>query len=132
MRHFIAYHNADKMGYADIERMRVLTNKPVSDDMFGDHLWLVVGKGRRDKSFLLGSRFVIDDIAKSESGDFDHQLTGHDGRVFGPMIELSHLHWFNDFRKSIQNFSLGLREIKDPRVVHEFEKLSASVENGMP
>lgn len=132
MRHFIAYHNADRMGYADIERMRVLTNKPVTDDMIGDHVWLVVGKGERDKSYFLGSHFVIDDIAKSESGDFDNQLTGHDGRVFGPMIELDDFDWFDDFRKSIQNFSLGLREIKDQRVVHEFETLSASVEGGVP
>jgi len=131
MRHFIAYHNADRMGYADIERMRVLTNKPVSDDMIGDHIWLFVGKGERSKNYFLGSHFVIDDLAKGESGDFDHQLTGHDGRIFGPMIELDGLDWFEDFRKSVQNFSLGLRQIKDQRIVHELEKLAASVEDGM-
>ncbi len=127
MRHFIAYHNADRMGYSDIERLRVLTNRPVNDDMIGDHVWLVVGKGSRKKSYYLGSRFVIDAIHDSEIADFDYQLTGRDGRVFIPMIPLDELDWFNAFRQSVQNFSLGFREIKDSRVVQEFERLSAHI-----
>lgn len=115
------------MGYSDIERLRVLTNRSVNDDMIGDHVWLVVGKGSGKKSYYLGSRFVIDAINESATDDFDHQLTGCDGRVFSPMISLDELDWFHAFRESVQNFSLGFREIKNSRVVQEFERLSARI-----
>ena len=126
MEHYVAYHNADKMGYADIEQMRVYTSKAVGPEMIGDHVWLVVGKGKTDKTYFLGCRFIIGEVAPSDIGDFKSQVSGGDGRVFGPMIPLEDLDWFENFRKDCQYFSLGLREIRDRRVVQEFEKLAAS------
>ena len=129
MRHFIAYHNADRMGYADIERLRVLTSKPVGNDLIGHCVWLIVGKGKREKTYFLGSRFTIADIAESEVAGFAHQVIGHHGRVFAPLVPLADLDWFNDFRRSIQNFSLGFRKITDQQVIRKFEELAASVEH---
>jgi hypothetical protein len=47
MRHFIAYHNTEKMGRPlhDSEPLRLLTNKPVNH-LLQNIVWFVTGGGR--------------------------------------------------------------------------------------
>jgi len=58
MRHFIAYHNTEKMGrplHAD-EPLRLLTNKAINH-LQNETVWFVIGEGTGERQYSLGSVF---------------------------------------------------------------------------
>lgn len=125
MQHYIAYHNAERMGHSDIERLRVYTSRSVDEKMIGDRIWLIAGVGiKSSKQYSLASTFLVEEVSNSDIGEFKWCVAGFDGRIFNPPIPLDDLPWFPEFMKAQQNFSLGLREIGDARFIHQLEKTS--------
>ena len=59
MRHFIAYHNTERMGWHlhDRDPFRVLTRKPVRH-LVNQTVWFVVSQGALPRRYSLGSVFV--------------------------------------------------------------------------
>ncbi len=117
MKHFISYHNADKMGYPfeDAEPFSVGTSKSV-ERLRGERVWSISGDGH-PRRYHLRDTWIVDEVGESEQNGFSNYARGH-GVIFAPAIPLSGLPWFPVFLKSQSNFSLGLQQIKDEFVPH--------------
>ena len=117
MKHFVSYHNVDKMGYSfkDAKPFSVGTSKSV-DRLRGERVWSISGDGR-PRQYYLRDTWVVDEVGESEQDEFTNYARGR-GVVFTPPIPLSGLSWFPAFLKSQSNFSLGLQQIKDEFVPH--------------
>ena len=63
MRHFIAYHNTEKMGRSlhDGEPLRLLTNKHVNH-LLQNMVWFVTGEGAGARQYSLGSVFNVAEV----------------------------------------------------------------------
>jgi hypothetical protein len=132
-RHFVVYHNAQKMGHATINRFRAYTNKPLRPDIIGDSVWVIAGLGSRTKEYCLACRFTVSNICPSDNAEFKFCLEGAEGTVFDPPVTLDELPWFRRFRRSQANFSFGFRKLTDEQVIGELENLSVChAENGIP
>lgn len=113
MRHYVAYHNAERMGYSveESEPFTVATSKPVAH-LEGCQVWVIAGKGK-PRSYSLVSTFVVDDFNEYGKNGFDNYIEGSEGQTFLGGILLDGLEWIRDFVKSQSNFSLGLQPIQD-------------------
>ncbi len=130
MRHFVQYHNTELMGYAcdegDDNLFAIVTNKSTSD-LEGHTVWLISGEGRPRK-YALCEVFIVDEVGETDAtSDFKFYAEG-EGTAFRPPISLNHLSWFKQFLADYQNFSLGLREIKEEAYIRELEKLRGQLE----
>lgn len=125
MRHFVAYHNTERMGRSlrDSDPLRLLTNKPV-ERLMGDAVWFVVGDGASPKRYTLGSVFVVEAVGEAREQGFERFATGP-GHVFQPAPSLNDLEWFAALFQSAARFSLGVLEITDPHVVEALASLAA-------
>lgn len=125
MKHFISYHNADKMGYTyeEARPFSVGTTKSV-DRLLHNRIWSVSGEGQ-PRSYYLRDTWIADEIGPSEQEDFVNYAHGSEGFVFDPPVHLNPLPWFPAFLKSQSNFSLGLQPIKDEFAAHLEELWSA-------
>lgn len=94
LRHLVAYHNPDAMGYEfwECEGFSVLTNHKYND-LRGDIVW-VIGRSKGRSSFYLDCRFRVDHVAASDDGDFDHRVSGTNSFVFFPYTRLNTKSWF--------------------------------------
>ena len=123
-RHYIVYHNAEKMGFPCEEISRgpfdIVTNKPVRNIEQGI-IWVICGEGK-PRSYSLCSVFIVDETGDTEDADFKFYATGSRGVSFRPLIPLNNKDWFGEFLKSQYRFSFGLREI-DRKFVPYFEEL---------
>lgn len=130
MQHFAAYHNTERMGrsLAEADPLRVGTSRRV-DHLPGNAVWMIVGEGESPKTFLLGSVFVVNEIAEKEgdhlSGGFRRFARG-DGYTFHPHVPLNNLDWFPDFKKSMASFSLGVHRIADEAHIRALQELASS------
>jgi hypothetical protein len=127
MRHFIHYHNSDKMGYSAsaIPTPRIFTKKSVQA-LPGSTVWLISGEGKKSpKFFFLGAAFVVHSISvgKYEHPDFKNSAHGK-GLVFGETLPLSGLSWFEELKAEQLNFKGGLTEISNHCAVNELLNLS--------
>lgn len=122
MKDYVVYHNPDSMGTSveNVDPFAIVTDKKVVE-VTGDRVWLMTGAGS-PRTFLLRSYFIVDQMDFGR--EFATRLSGADGKVFNPMIELNSEDWFNDFKKSQGNFAFGLQRIKDQRFVHGLESLA--------
>lgn len=114
MKHFVQYHNSQEMGELNLARgPHIYTNKSVRN-LSSNAVWLVVGSGTSPKQYALASAFRV---ARTSSDCFDHpdfkNAAYGDGHVFSPPVSLNKLLWFDAFRHSLGNFSLGLTEIRE-------------------
>jgi hypothetical protein len=112
-RHFVAYHNTEKMGrsFAEGNPFRILTNKPV--DRYADGIiWVIFGEGRNPRRFSLGSFFRVTEMGDAAEDGFNHFAAGQ-GEVFRPPIPLNDLEWFNDFKRAMNSFQFGIQPLKD-------------------
>lgn len=112
MKHFISYHNVDKMGYPfeDAEPFSVGTSKSV-ERLRGERVWSISGDGH-PRRYHLRDTWIVDEVGESVQVEFSNYARGY-GVIFAPAILLSGLPWFPVFLKSQSNFSLGLQQIKD-------------------
>lgn len=119
MDNYVQYHNSEAMGISCLELANdegngfsIATNKSISK-LIGNRIWLIGGIGKPRKYYLC-YYFLVDEIEPSDSDPyFKYCVTGQQGKVFNPAILLNDFHWFKAFLKSQQNFSLGLRKIKE-------------------
>jgi|SRR6478609_321102 len=122
MKDFVVYHNPDVMGQSveQVDGLSIVTDKKVSD-MQGNRVWLMTGEGT-PRTFLLRSYFIVD---RFEIGDgYKTKLSGKDGKVFEPMLELNAQEWFDDFKNSQGNFAFGLQRIKNEQFIRGLEDLA--------
>ncbi len=123
VKHFVSYHNAEKMGYSfeQAEPFSVGTAKSV-ERLRGERVWSISGEGRPLR-YHLRDTWVVDDVGESSQDEFSNYARGR-GIEFTPPIPISDLPWFSAFLKSQSNFRLGLQHIKDEFVPH-FDALLA-------
>ena len=124
MKHFVQYHNTEKMGHrcdTGTDTLHVLTNKVVGD-VRGDTVWLIAGDGK-PRRYCLCEVFTVAEVGPSEDRRFTSEVTGTKGQQFRPPVPIGEEAWFSDFRISQQNFRLGFNEIAS-RFVPEFERLA--------
>lgn len=124
MRHFVQYHNVEKLGQGCCEdpwdNFAAVTRKAVPCRR-GDIIWLVAGEGR-PRRYSLCKRFTVEAIEPEVETAYRFRISGKRGTQAQAPIPIDQFAWFPAFLKGQQNFSLGLREI-DSRYAHEFESL---------
>ena len=125
MRHFVAYHNTQRMGRSlhDGDALELGTDKPVNH-LVGNVVWFIVGDGGSPKQYALGSVFVVSEIGETTEGGFSRFARGA-GHIFEPMPRLNDLAWFSGLFKTTAHFSLGLQEVKDQQIVSALLGLAA-------
>jgi len=113
------------MGYPcdEVEDFSIWTNKSVWN-LPGNILWVISGEGKPRRYYLCGV-FIVDDVGEEEdlTAGFKFYARGVQGTFFRPQIQIDKYPWFKEFLASQQNFSLGLREVKEGKYIKEFEKL---------
>ncbi|MGD9854281.1 MAG: hypothetical protein AB7U20_04945 [Planctomycetaceae bacterium] len=116
MRHFIAYHNTEKMGrsLAEGNPFRVLTNKPV-DRLYQNLVWFIVGEGAK-RHFSLGSVFRVTETGDADQDRFKKFASGA-GHVFEPPVNIKEMEWFPILMRATGHFGFGVHEIKDESVI---------------
>lgn len=126
LRHLIAYHNPEKMGYraADIDTsrgFRVFTRKNARG-LRHRRVWMFTGE-EHPRQYSLIYTFVVDEVARSAHPDFRLEVAGTEGVRFEPSLRIDHTSWFADLRRASANFSLGLHSLQLPQVERELLRL---------
>ncbi len=113
MRHFIQYHNPAKYGppgeHGAGEPFWIATRKNPFK-LPGNCVWVVLGEGT-PREFVLFEVFIAEWIRPAEDVDFLYYIGGLRGLRFEPAILLNPIPWFQDMKRSLGSFSLGLTEI---------------------
>lgn len=124
MRHFIAYHNTEKMGRPlhDGEPLRLLTNKPVNH-LLHNTVWFVTGEGPT-RQYSLGSVFRVAEVGESAELGFKRFAAGP-GHVFQPPVPVKDMEWFPDVLRATGRFGLGVQEVKNGAVIAGLSQLAA-------
>jgi hypothetical protein len=125
MRHFIAYHNTEKMGRSlyDGEPLRLLTNKHVNH-LLHNTVWFVTGEGEGVRQFSLGSVFNVAEVGDAAEEGFKRFAAGP-GHVFEPPIPIKELPWFPEVLRATGHFGLGVQQVKDETVIAALIQLAA-------
>lgn len=132
MRHFVAYHNAEKMGYEyeSIGEYAFFSRKALAllERAVGSMVWIINGSRSktRNTTYTLCAVYTPDEVIDANEAAFDYIITGTVGHDFAPPIELNPLSWFAGFLKSQSNFSLGINEIKDSTAIDYLNSLAIS------
>lgn len=126
MRHFIAYHNVEKMGRTLLEGqpLRVLTNKSVNQ-LLNHAVWIITGEGKESRTYSLGSVFIVTETGNSEEPGFKHVASGP-GHAFDPPIPITKADWFPDLFSSTGHFGLGVTPIKDEVIIQGLIQTASS------
>lgn len=125
MRHFIAYHNTEKMGHSlhEGEPLRLLTNKPINN-LLQNVVWFVAGEGAGARQYSLGSVFQVAEIGDAAEDGFKRFASGL-GHVFHPPLPIKDMDWFPEILRATGHFGLGVQEIKDEAVIAGLTQLAA-------
>jgi hypothetical protein len=125
MRHFIAYHNTQRMGWHlhDGDPCRLLTRKPV-EQLLNQVVWFVVGEASRPRRYSLGSVFVVREVGPSDQAGFRYFACGP-GHAFRPAPLLSGLGWFAALLEAVGRFQFGVQEVRTPALIKELCGLAA-------
>ena len=116
MRHWAIYHNPYKLPYdiTEIEPSDAYNSRFFSQ-LIGSRIWVVGGEGH-PCTYYLGSTFICDRVDQEQYG-FKFKTQEPEGRIFGRKLILNGLPWFDNLRRSMRNFAVGLIEIKDRFVI---------------
>lgn len=125
MRHYVCYHNEERMGYSyeEADEFVVGTSKKV-DKIIGNKVWIIAGIGR-PRDYYLCSWFIADGTDENDDEYFKYIVYGSERTSRGsvdPPIKLNDLPWFREFLKTQANFSFGLR-VMLPKFAIKFEEL---------
>jgi hypothetical protein len=125
MRHFIAYHNTEKMSRPlhDGAPLRLLTNKPVQH-LLQNTVWFVTGEGAGKRQYSLGSVFRVAEVGDTDEEGFKRFASGQ-GHVFQPPVPIKELEWFPEVLRATGHFGLGVQEVKDEAVIAGLRQLAA-------
>lgn len=127
MRHFVAYHIADKRGPIDrtqqneTEAIGSKKSLRILQAAIGSRVWLFEGRGTTTGNavFSLAYSFLAK-IAKDAPDGEEKQLSGSSVIYFSDDA-LNNFPWFNILKTEFANFSLGFQEVKSPEVIAELE-----------
>src|SRR5262249_24614589 len=124
MKHFVVYHNHERMGYSadELTEPCIVTNKPV-EGLIGHRIWLIQGKGK-PRHYMLRGTFIVGSTGRDTEDGFRFMVRGGDAQFFRPPISLSRLPWFDRFKRSQGNFAFGLQRIGELAVVEELKRVS--------
>jgi hypothetical protein len=125
MRHFIAYHNTEKMGRRlhDGEPLRLLTNKHVNH-LLQNMVWFITGEGAGARQYSLGSVFSVAEVGDAAEEGFKRFASGP-GYVFDPPIPIKDMPWFPEVLRATGHFRFGVQEVKDEAVIAGLRELAA-------
>jgi hypothetical protein len=125
MRHFIAYHNTEKMGRSlhQGEPLRLLTSKHVKH-LLQNMVWFVTGEGSGARQYSLGSVFSVAEFGDAAEDGFKRFAAGP-GHVFEPPIPIKEMPWFPEVLRATGHFGLGVQEVKDEAVIAGLIQLAA-------
>jgi hypothetical protein len=119
VRHFIVYHNPEKMGPLepkDVE-LSIVTGKSVNG-LLGDRIWLLMGEGRPRRVYLCAT-FIVDSVYPDEEEEpYPNLASGTEGVVFNPFVSLNNCPWFEEFKAKQGNFAFGLQAVKERRFIN--------------
>ena len=118
---YVVYNNLDTVGelYKKVS-LSVFTNKNVSEDAVGGTVWLIVGGGK-PRNFRLRSWFIVSHVESGEEHGFRTRLSGSEGSIFDPMLEIVQEEWFLKLKKDQGNFAFGFNPIKDQEAVSQLQ-----------
>jgi 5-methylcytosine-specific restriction endonuclease McrA len=134
VRHFVAYHNAEKMGheYEPSGEYSFFSRKALTflEQTVGATVWVINGSrpGTKKTTYTLCAVYMPDEVVDAEDVEFDYIVAGTVGRDFDPPIEMNPMPWFPSFLKSQSNFSLGINEIKDAVVIEQLTSLAKGID----
>jgi hypothetical protein len=117
MRHFIAYHNTEKMGRPlhDGDPLLLRTNKAVNH-LLHNTVWFITGEGARPRQYALGSVFRVTEVGEATADGFKRFARGP-GHVFQPPVPVTDMEWFPEVLRTTGNFGLGVQEVKAEEVI---------------
>lgn len=113
MRHYVAYHNPEKMGYRlhDSDPFRVLT-KTSTDRLVDNLVWFIESDRESPKGYYLSSVFRVCTTGNTGDTPLQHFASGT-GHEFSQPIRINELDWFGELFRKTAHFSLGVPEISD-------------------
>lgn len=128
MKHYVVYHNTDKLEYAMSTEppFKIFTKKNV-EKIIGDQIWVIAGETNlRDsiKEYKIICTFIVDSVDREDDANI---AAGNNGIDLD--ISLNDLSWFPEFKKKMANFSLGLQLI-DENYAGKFQNLFDEDGNG--
>jgi len=125
MRHFVAYHNTEKMGHPlhAGEPLRLLTNKPVNR-LLQNNVWFVTGEGAGAWRYSLSSEFRVAEVGETTEDGFKRFAFGP-GHVFQPPVPSNDMERFPEVLSATWHFGLDVQEITDEAVIEGFIQLAA-------
>ena len=123
-KHFLAYHNADGMGFAMFEdgptnEMGFLTRKSVQN-MVGNTIWVVEGIGKPKKYFFRGY-FIVDEVLSDDVDDQLYHVLGK-GEPIAHDVPLNNEFWFPSLKRMQGNFGFGIQALR-AEYVEKFDGL---------
>ncbi len=127
MRHFVQYHNPDKMDKWNpaLGFYIVTKKKPVCST--NDRVWLIGRRGKPGKyEYVLWMTFPVERMGPNDSGqfrDFPYSVTGSNGKMFDD-VAIDQEPWFKDLRTLHGNFAFGLQPINNTEVVKGLSRLA--------
>jgi hypothetical protein len=126
MRHFIAYHNTEKMGRPlhEGEPLRLLTKKKALRHLEENTVWFVTFEGARPRQYSLGSVFRVTETGDTAEEGFTHFASGR-GHVFVPPVPIKDTGWFPEVLRVTGHFALGVQEVKDEAVITALTSIAA-------
>ena len=133
MKHFIAYHSTEGMGYElhfDSDyRFHTSNPETVLKRSIGERLWIITGtyEHGRTKTFRLLAYYTPTKVEPSDRKGFDFQIVGRKGKEFSNPPVLNEREWFKELKKSLGNFSFGVREIHSQDATSGLRSLEKSL-----
>ena len=126
LRYFLAYHNAQKMGYSctAIPTPRVKTSKSVAG-LEGSTVWLVAGEGKSPKNYFLASTFLSDKCEPDKylGTRLPNEVPGT-GTLLGTSVSLNATALLEQLQKLSANFVNGFCELRDPAAISALKALA--------
>jgi hypothetical protein len=129
MRHFIAYHNAEDMGYSSTSLIspRVKTKNPVVG-LEGVTVWLIAGEGKSPKSFYVAAKFTATtcEPSKYPGTALPNEISGA-GTLFKFALPIDATPLLKALKGESRNFRNGFHEVSDPAVIAALEATASGV-----
>lgn len=122
VRHWIVYHNPDRMGYEfyECDGFSVVFGKHLRD-LTGDVVW-VIGRPWGTRRYFLDSRFRVERMAPSDHPEFGTEASAGDGFLFFPPAEVTRRPWFRRWCELTGHMSTGIQRVKDTVVLEGLRK----------
>jgi len=126
LRHFFAYHNAQRMGYSSTNLIepQVKTSKKI-DGSEGTTIWLIAGEGQSPKSYFHAAKFIAIKCEPDKfSGTRHPNLISGAGKLFKLSLPISDSELLDQLKTSSANFVNGFTQLRDPATIMALEAMA--------